>query len=106
MFEFEVELDKQIDEAKEEMKEAITQKNNANALTIESEQKIALIQEQLVTVRKDLHVAEGGVKVSELEGFMDRQILELESELKCPVCFEVAKTSPIYKCSDDHLICR
>ena len=100
------EFDKHIDEAKEDLKKAILLRNNANALTVASQQKIAMIQEQLKTVRKDLHLAEGGGKFSELEGFMDRQILELESELKCPVCFEVARTSPIYKCSDDHLICR
>ena len=38
--------------------------------------------------------------------FMDRQILELEEELECPVCLEVATSAPIYKCLDDHLICR
>ena len=38
--------------------------------------------------------------------FMERQILELEEELECPVCLEVATTAPIYKCPDDHLICR
>ena len=38
--------------------------------------------------------------------FMDRQILKLEEELECPVCLEVATTAPIYKCPEDHLICR
>ena len=38
--------------------------------------------------------------------FIERQILELEEELECPVCLEVATTAPIYKCLDDHLICR
>ena len=38
--------------------------------------------------------------------FMDRQILELEEELVCPVCLEVATEAPIYKCPDDHLMCR
>ena len=38
--------------------------------------------------------------------FMERQILELEEELECPVCLEVAATAPIYKCPDDHLVCR
>ena len=38
--------------------------------------------------------------------FMERQILELEEELECPVCLEVATAAPIYKCPDDHLICR
>ena len=71
-----------------------------------SERKVEQIQEQLKAVRKDLQKAEGGEKVNELEAFMDRQISELESELECPVCFKLAKTAPIFKCSDDHLICR
>merc|ERR1712126_558551 len=37
--------------------------------------------------------------------FIDRQILDLEEELECPVCLEVANHSPIFKCVDDHLIC-
>ena len=37
---------------------------------------------------------------------MDRQILELEEELECPVCLEVASGPPIFKCPDNHLICR
>jgi len=40
----------------------------------------------------------------ELLQFINRQIEELEKELECPVCLEVANT-PIYKCSDDHLVC-
>ena len=38
--------------------------------------------------------------------FMERQILELEEELECPVCLEVATAAPIYKCPDDHLLCK
>ena len=38
--------------------------------------------------------------------FMERQILELEEELECPVCLEVASAPPIFKCPDNHLICR
>ena len=38
--------------------------------------------------------------------FIDRQILDLEEELECPVCLEVASNPPIFKCPDDHLICR
>ena len=38
--------------------------------------------------------------------FMERQILDLEEELECPVCLEVATAAPIYKCPDDHLLCR
>ena len=38
--------------------------------------------------------------------FMERQILDFEEELECPVCLEVATVAPIYKCPDDHLLCR
>ena len=101
-----VEFEEQINEAKKEMNKTIIQSNIVDSRAITSQKKMAHVQEQLKAVRKDLHSAEGREKVSDLEVFMDRQILELESELKCPVCFEVARTVPIFKCSDDHLICR
>ena len=101
-----VEFEKLINKEKEEMNITISHKKILDTRSRDSEQKITQVQEQLKSVREDLRLAEGGEKVGELEGFMDQQILELESELKCPVCFEVAKSAPIYKCSDDHLICR
>merc|ERR1712029_612248 len=49
----------------------------------------------------------GGQAMSkDLEVFLEREIADLEDELECPVCLEVAKVAPIYKCEDDHLICR
>ena len=45
------------------------------------------------------------LKKMNLVEFMERQILDLEEELECPVCLEVATTAPIYKCPEDHLIC-
>ena len=36
--------------------------------------------------------------------FIDDQIIEKEKELECPVCLEVA-SSPIFMCSEQHLIC-
>ena len=45
-------------------------------------------------------------KNTSLIEFMERQILDLEEELECPVCLEVATAAPIYKCPDDHLLCR
>ena len=78
-------------------------RNRTNA----SKQKISQVQEKIRSVRKDLAIAEGGEeKVVDLEQFIDRQIQDLEAELSCPICFEVARNSPIFKCSDDHLICR
>ena len=41
-----------------------------------------------------------------LETFLEHEIKELEDELECPVYLEVAKMAPIYKCHEDHLVCR
>lgn len=41
---------------------------------------------------------------TELLRFITKQIEDMEKEMECPVCLEVAM-SPIYKCEDDHLIC-
>ena len=74
-----------------------------------SETKIVLIQNEIRTAKNRLEKAEGkkeNVGNRELEIFLEGQILELEGELECPVCLEVATTSPIYKCMDDHLLCR
>ena len=43
---------------------------------------------------------------NDLVEFLKVEIKGLEEELECPVCLEVAAKAPIYKCSDDHLICR
>merc|ERR1712179_447701 len=40
----------------------------------------------------------------ELLEFIANQIIEKEKELECPVCLEVA-CSPIFMCSEQHLIC-
>merc|ERR1712179_45310 len=40
----------------------------------------------------------------ELIEFIENQIVEKEKELECPVCLEVA-CSPIFMCSEQHLIC-
>ena len=37
---------------------------------------------------------------------MERQIKELREELECPVCLEVTTKAPIYKCTDDHIVCK
>ena len=41
---------------------------------------------------------------SELLEFIDNKIIEKEKELECPVCLDVA-CSPIFMCSEQHLIC-
>jgi len=40
----------------------------------------------------------------ELLEFIEDQVSEKERELECPVCLDVA-CSPIFMCSDQHLIC-
>ena len=58
-------------------------------------------------MRKELDLVEGRRTMSgDLEKFLARQIEELMGELECPVCMEVVTKAPIYKCFDDHLICR
>ena len=41
-----------------------------------------------------------------LLALVEGQISEMEEELECPVCFEVSDTAPIFKCPEDHLMCR
>merc|ERR1719222_1542130 len=70
-------------------------------------EKIEATQEELKVVRQELKlVEERGEEKSELEKFIERQMEELRKELECPVCLEVATKAPIYKCTDDHIICR
>ena len=92
----------------------ITQKKEA-LISISSERRCSEIQNLPLPV-------ENGVKSMDLpsdpnkcisfatksamETFLEQQIVELELELECPVCLEVASTAPIYKCTDDHIICR
>ena len=90
-------------------KEQTILKENVAAQVDKLETKIVLIQNEMRTAKKSLEKAEGkkeNVGNRELEIFLEGQILELEGELECPVCLEVATTSPIYKCIDDHLLCR
>ena len=71
--------------------------------------KLEKVQTEVKKVRKDLDLAEGRTEKEEhldLEKFIGRQIQELREELECPVCLEVTSEAPIYKCTDDHLICR
>ena len=84
------------------------QKKSLEARTLESMEKLAKIQDDIKTVKQELNTAESGGKVmsKDLEAFLEREIKDLEDELECPVCLEVSQTAPIYKCDDDHLICR
>ena len=48
----------------------------------------------------------GGGGEDDMVAILEAQIKEMEEELECPVCLEVSKAAPIFKCSDDHLICK
>ena len=87
---------------KKEKAKGLTKKGGAdNAVGKELKGKDDTVKEKLTEKdKKDV----GGNR--ELENFLEGQILEMEVELECPVCLEVATTSPIYKCLDDHLLCR
>ena len=101
-------------EQEEEEKEAAVMEKKkevskeASSLAIKHQtEKLEKVQKELGNLRKELDLAEGRVEVNnDLEKFMTRQIKDLEEELVCPVCLEVTTKAPIYKCSDDHLICR
>ena len=43
---------------------------------------------------------------TEMMAIVERQIKEMEEELECPVCLEVCQPGPIFKCSEDHLVCK
>ena len=92
----------------EEMNKKLEESKEASTLAIKHQtEELENVQEKIRNIRRELDLAEGRPQVNnDLEKFMTRQIEELEEELVCPVCLEVATKAPIYKCSDDHLICR
>ena len=84
-------------------------KQNVAVQQQESDAKISQIRGKIKTAKNGVEKTDLGNETggkNDLEKFLEGQILELEGELECPVCLEVAKTSPIYKCLDDHLLCR
>ena len=108
-----VKIIEQEEEAGREVKELEERRQDSKKLTATKindwMEKIENVQEKLKVVHQELQLVEargrGGVN-SELERFMERQMEELREELECPVCLEVTTKAPIYKCSDDHIICR
>ena len=92
----------ELEQRREESKESSTA--NIRHLTA----KLEKVETEVMKVRKELDLAEGRTEDEHLhlEKFMARQIQELREELECPVCLEVTSKAPIYKCPDDHLICR
>ena len=77
------------------------------ALIKQQKENLFKVQDNLKNVRQELDLAEGRPsKNTDLENFIGRQIEELRLELECPVCLEVSTKAPIFKCSEDHLVCR
>ena len=73
--------------------------------------KLTKLEMEVRSVRKEVKKAEKlfplkGEDESKLCRHLDNEIKELVEELQCPVCLEVISTAPIYKCSNEHLICR
>ena len=77
--------------------------------------QVSLLLDQLEVAYKKIREQEEEIKSvlrrleqndHDLETFLNHEIKELEEELECPVCLEVANMAPIYKCQEDHLVCR
>ena len=92
----------------EELEEKIEKLGeSSNAMIKRQKENLDKVQANLKNVRQELDLAEGRTnRNSDLENFMARQIEELRMELESPVCLEVATKAPIFKCSEEHLVCR
>ena len=102
---------KKQEEVRKEVKELEERRRDSEKLTADKVkewmEKIEIIQEELKIVDQELQLVEGRSRVNrDLEKFMERQIKELREELECPVCLEVTTKAPIYKCTDDHIVCK
>ena len=99
------------EEAEKEVEELVEKREKLEessvAMVKHQKENLDKVQANLKNVRRELDLAEGRTsRNSDLENFMTRQIEELRLELECPVCLEVATKAPIFKCSEDHLVCR
>ena len=88
----------------------------------DQEEELEVVYKKIYDQQEELEVADKKIRDQEeeigsflrtmeqndddLETFLEHEIKELEEELECPVCLEVAKIAPIYKCQEDHLVCR
>ena len=98
------EAEKEVEELEEKIEKL---GESSDAMIKRQKENLDKVQAKLKNVRQELDLAEGRAsRNSDLENFMARQIEELRLELECPVCLEVATKAPIFKCSEDHLVCR
>ena len=98
------EAEKEVEELEEKIEKL---GESSDAMIKRQKENLDKVQENLKNVRQKLDLAEGRTnRNSDLENFMARQIEELRMELECPVCLEVATKAPIFKCSEEHLVCR
>ena len=99
-----VELQQENEKLKEEVEELKAKKELLEDENTKLRGKDQPLEETADEEKKMRKVKEANNKI--LLEFMERQILDLEEDLECPVCLEVASDPPIFKCPDNHLICR
>ena len=100
-----------IDEHEDKIRRGKCRKAYLEGKRKETTQKLTKLEMEVRSVRKEVKKAEKffplkGEDESKLCRFLDDEIKELVEKLQCPVCLEVISTAPIYKCSNEHLICR
>lgn len=100
--------------ANEDAKKLEEKKKNLESLldsyTVETNEKIQKMQLEIDSLQGRPTESEGTEPDlpetgSELLHFMEKLIKDVENELECPVCFEIASQAPIFRCEEDHLIC-
>ena len=98
------------DEYEDKIRRGNSRKSYLEGKRKEANQKLTKLEMEVRSVYKEVKKAE---KLFPLKGndsklcrFLDKEIRELIEKLQCPVCLEVIDTAPIYKCSNEHLICR
>ena len=92
----------------EKMSKKIEELKDSTDLLVEQQtEKLEKVQADMEKARKELDLVEGRKAMNiNLEKFLTREIEDLRGQLECPVCMEVATKAPVFKCDDDHLICR
>ena len=100
-----------IDEHEDKIRRGKCRKSYLEGKRKEATHKLTTLEMEVRSVRKEVKKAEKlfpfeGEDEGKLCRFLDKEIKELVEKLQCPVCSEVISKAPIYKCSNEHLICR